>query len=115
MKQQHEYSSQGYSVKSNGKAKIVRLLIKEGANVSAQDKTHSTPLHMASSSGIFEITRLLIKHGASVEAQDQAQRTPLYLASSWVSAKNYVTPVRPGLISTNRTTASTEFIANRFT
>jgi ankyrin repeat protein len=67
--------------------KIVQLLIEKGANVSAQDETRSTPLHLASSSGIPEITRLLINHGASVTAQDQTHRTPLHLASSWVSAK----------------------------
>ena len=111
MNQQHEYSSQGYSVKSNGKLKIVRLLIEKGANVSARDKTHSTPLHLASSSGMPEITRLLIKHGANVKAQDRGHRTPLHLASSWVSGKNYVTSIRTGLISMNRMTASTRLIA----
>jgi ankyrin repeat protein len=65
----------------------MRLLIEHGADVKAQDETHSTPLHMASSSGIPEIVQLLIEHGADVSGRDRRHRTPLHLASSWVSAK----------------------------
>ena len=65
----------------------VRLLIKNGADVKAQDETHSTPLHMASSSGFPRLVALLIEHGADVTARDRRQKTPLHLASSWVGSR----------------------------
>ena len=65
----------------------VRLLIKNGADVKAQDETHSTPLHMASSSWFPELVGLLIEHGADVTARDRKHRTPLHLASSMVSSR----------------------------
>jgi len=68
----------------NQKADTVRLLIEHGVDVTAQDGSHSTPLHLASSLGSLEIVRLLIEHGADVTAQDVSHRTPLHLVSSWV-------------------------------
>jgi ankyrin repeat protein len=65
----------------------VRLLIEHGADVNAKDKSHSTPLHLASSKGSYEIVELLIEHGADVSAQDESDRTPLHHVSSWVSAR----------------------------
>ncbi len=64
----------------------MRLLIKHGADVSVQDKTHSTPLHLAAFSGSSESVRLLLEHGADVTVLDGSRRTPLHLASSRVSA-----------------------------
>lgn len=72
---------------SSNKARTMRLLIEHGADVTAQDETLSTPLHMASSSGIPDLVQLLIEHGADANGQDQSHRTPLHLASSRVSAK----------------------------
>ena len=72
---------------SNEKAVTVKLLIDNGADVTAQDETHSTPLHLAAFSGSVEAVRLLIECGADVTAQDQRYRTPLHLASSRVSAQ----------------------------
>jgi ankyrin len=71
------------------KADIVMLLIDHGADVAAEDETHSTPLHLAALSGSADTVRLLIEHGADVTAQDRRYRTPLHLASelSSVSAK----------------------------
>ena len=65
----------------------MRLLIKNGADVKAQDETHSTPLHMASSSGFPGLVGLLIEHGADVTARDRRCKTPLHLASSLVSSR----------------------------
>ena len=55
--------------------------------MTAQDKTRSTPLHMASLKVNAEIVRLLIEHGADVTVKNQTQSTPLHLASSWVNAR----------------------------
>ena len=68
------------------KAETVRVLIEHGADVTMQDRAHSTPLHLASSRGSTETVRLLLQHGADVATQDENNRTPLHLASSWVSA-----------------------------
>ena len=67
------------------KVETVRMLIEHGADVTIQDKAHSTPLHLASSKGSTETVRLLLQHGADVATQDENNRTPLHLASSWVS------------------------------
>ena len=69
------------------KARILRLLIEHGADVTAQDETQSTPLHMASYSGIPDLVQPLIEHGADAKRQDRSQRTPLHLAASRVSTK----------------------------
>lgn len=74
------------SWKRDTKANIVRLLIKHGADVVSQDRTRSTPLHMAATSGSAETVRLCIEHGADVNAKDETHLTPLHLASSLVSA-----------------------------
>ena len=67
------------------KAETVRMLIEHGADVTMQNKAHSTPLHLASSKGSTGTVRLLLQHGADVVTQDENNRTPLHLASSWVS------------------------------
>ena len=66
---------------SREKVIIVRLLVEKGADVTAKDKSFSTPLHLASSFGTPEIVRLLIERGADITAEDERRRTPLHLAS----------------------------------
>lgn len=58
------------------KAETVRLLIEHGADVTMQDETYSTPLHLASSQGSAKTVQGLIEHGANVIAQDSSNRTP---------------------------------------
>ena len=60
----------------------MQLLIKHGADVTARNDTHSTPLHLASSKGSAESVDLLIQHGSDVNAKDVNQSTPLHLAAS---------------------------------
>lgn len=81
--------SEDSSAISREKVEIVRLLIEQGADVTAKDKSLSTPLHLASSLGIPEIVRLLIERGADITAENESRRTPLHLASAspWVGAK----------------------------
>ena len=74
-----------YTAKFKFQAKTVRLLIDYGADVTAQDETHRTPLHLAAFSGSTETVQLLIEHGADVTAQDRGKKTPLHLLSSDVS------------------------------
>ena len=66
-------------------AGTVRLLIDYGANVTAIDEIHRTPLHLAAFSGSTKTVQLLIEHGADVTAQDRSKKTPLHLMFSDVS------------------------------
>ena len=70
------------------KTGTIRMLIDHGADVTAQDETRSTPLHIASAMGIIETVRLLIEHGADITARDVHCMTPLHMASSWVSGES---------------------------
>ena len=69
----------------------MRLLIEHGADVTAQDESSLTPLHLASSSGIPNIMQLLLEYGTLATAQDRRRKTPLHLALLWVSTKNCIT------------------------
>lgn len=59
----------------------MQLLIDYGADVTALDMTHSTPLHLASFSGISQTVQILIEKGSDVNAQDEIHSTPLHKAS----------------------------------
>ena len=48
----------------NGDKDIAELLILNGANVNATDKTGANPLNLADEKGHKEVVELLIKHGA---------------------------------------------------
>ena len=74
-----------FEEKYNLQADTVRLLINYGADVTAQDETLRTPLHLAAFSGSTETVQLLIEHGADVTAQDRRKKTPLHLVFSDVS------------------------------
>ena len=75
---------------------IARLLLEHGANVNAQENTHSTPLHLAAQYGRVEVLHVLLEHVAIpgtvddesksafheyVNVQDEDGNTPLHLAS----------------------------------
>ena len=74
-----------YMAMSKFQAETVKLLINYGADVTAQDETLRTPLHLAAFSGRIETVRLLIKHGADVTARDRSQKIPLHFTFSDVS------------------------------
>ena len=73
--------AQIHRAKFDEKAGIV-VLIQHGADVTARDKTDSTPLHLASSKGSSNTVKLLIQHGADANAKDGRHATPLHLAAS---------------------------------
>ena len=66
---------------SNMFAEIVQLLVNHGADVTALDINHSTPLYLASLHGVPEAMQILIEHGADVNAQNMKNETPLHRAS----------------------------------
>jgi ankyrin repeat protein len=66
----------------NANTETIQVLLEHGADVTARDDTHSTPLHLAASNTSPEIVRLLIKHGADINTLDGNRKMPLYLALS---------------------------------
>jgi ankyrin repeat protein len=60
--------------------RVARLLLKNGADPTAQDDTKRTPLHaaMAFCFGAVSLIRVLLEHGADATAQDEDERTPLH-------------------------------------
>jgi ankyrin repeat protein len=103
MNGQDNYNISPYEATSTAQVDIVQLLIDYGADVTAQDGTQTTPLHLAAFSGSAESVQLLIEYGADVNALDQSSKTPLHLASSQVSATTPVLTRKPELISMNST------------
>jgi ankyrin repeat protein len=64
-----------------GHVEAVRMLLKLGADVTAQSKFGWTPLHLSSRRGDAEVTRMLLEYGADVSAPNNLGLTPLLLAS----------------------------------
>lgn len=58
-------------------------LIKQGADVNAQDKSNNTPLHFACRKGDTKVALALIAEGADVRAQDYKLDIPSNIACSW--------------------------------
>lgn len=71
-----------------GQIGIIRLLLKNEANVNAVDQCQSTPLHEVAYSKhlpvavAIEIVNMLAAAGANVNARDGMKWTPLYLAAT---------------------------------
>lgn len=61
-----------------GYVKIVRALIKKGANLNRVNEKGETLLHEAVYRGSLEIVKVLIKAGANVNAVDKYGETPLH-------------------------------------
>ncbi len=61
---------------------FVRLLIKNGVEVNANDKNGNLPLHIASVRGHTEIVKLLLDAGAAVNVSNKQGRIPLDMAAN---------------------------------
>lgn len=59
-----------------GNLRMVRFLIKNGANVSRTNRDGNAPLHVAAFLGRMEIVGLLIENGASDSQKNRRQETP---------------------------------------
>jgi len=60
--------------------RLVRELLRKGAQVNEKDGGGGTPLHFASCQGHLEISKYLILMGADVNSADNCGSTPLHLA-----------------------------------
>jgi ankyrin repeat protein len=69
-------------------AKVVKVLIENGADVNAQDDDGDTPLSNALYQRHMEIIKELIKNGADVNIKVDNGRTPLHIASDWLGLQN---------------------------
>ena len=59
---------------------MVKLLLAQKADVNAQDKNGSTPLHWAAAGGLPDMAELLFTYNADVNIQDTKGRTTLKIA-----------------------------------
>ena len=64
-----------------GHIKVVKLLLKKGADVNVVAESRQTPLHEASGNGHVEIVELLLKKGTDINVANNYRQTPLHLAS----------------------------------
>ncbi|XP_034973132.2 ankyrin repeat domain-containing protein 27 isoform X3 [Zootoca vivipara] len=64
----------------HGRADLVSLLLKHGANLEAKDARHATPLHLASQNGHFQVVKCLIEYKAKQNKKDIYGNTPLIYA-----------------------------------
>lgn len=65
---------------SEGDLKKIQLLIAEGANVNAVNKSLQTPLHYACQRNNVEVVKYLLKSGANIGCEDKYNRTPYDIA-----------------------------------
>ncbi|MDR2806579.1 MAG: ankyrin repeat domain-containing protein [Puniceicoccales bacterium] len=59
---------------------IVEQLIRQGADINAQNKYKNTPLHYAVLVGNIEMVKFLVEHGANINITNKKEKTPLDLA-----------------------------------
>ncbi len=74
----HEAIACDFLAMQSERLNVVRLLIEHGANVDAQSKSLSTPLHVAVVRRNVDIVKLLIEKGANIDAQSDDGDTPLH-------------------------------------
>eukprot|EP00752_Nemacystus_decipiens_P003635 g3350.t1 len=63
-------------------ARIVRILLKEGANLAVQADEGFTALHFSVQYGHLAVTKMLLKAGAELEARTESGATPLIVAAA---------------------------------
>ena len=63
------------------RANKVRLLLKYGADVNAQDRALRSPLHLAVYKGELEVAQMLVEHKADVNSLNKDGKTPLHILS----------------------------------
>lgn len=60
---------------------IIRILLRNGAQVDARAREQQTPLHIASRLGNVDIVMLLLQHGAKVDNTTKDMYTALHIAA----------------------------------
>ena len=73
----------------HGQDKVVKYLLKSGAQVDAMSRRGRTPLHDACKSGHSQVVELLVEAGANIAAQDEDDVSAVY----WATVNNRVAEV----------------------
>lgn len=60
---------------------IIRILLRNGAQVDARAREQQTPLHIASRLGNVDIVMLLLQHGSKVDNATKDMYTALHIAA----------------------------------
>ncbi|NXW36735.1 ANK2 protein, partial [Phaetusa simplex] len=63
-----------------GQAEVVKVLVKEGANINAQSQNGFTPLYMAAQENHIEVVKYLLENGANQSTATEDGFTPLAVA-----------------------------------
>lgn len=66
---------------NSGKEKVVRVLLRNGADVNSRERDDWTPLHLVAQNGSVQIAEILIQNNATVDAQNKLGKSPLHLAA----------------------------------
>jgi ankyrin repeat protein len=67
----------GWGYKGASSLTVVRVLLKNGADINARDKSHQSPLHWAVQQGNKDAVELLLQNGADRAVRDSEGKTPL--------------------------------------
>jgi len=73
----NQLNQQLLTAAQSGQWAQVQSLIKEGANINAQNAQGQTALYWAADKGSAETVKFLVGHGANVNLADQNGQTPL--------------------------------------
>ena len=68
---------------ANGRVRIVKVLLQNGADVNAVNKDKLTPLHRAAEKGHVNVAKVLLQNGADVNAVDEEMTTALHHAAEY--------------------------------
>ncbi|RDD41570.1 Transient receptor potential cation channel subfamily A member 1 [Trichoplax sp. H2] len=65
----------------NGSKRLVKLLLKYGADPEARDNCFGAPIHVAAKSGFRDVISVLLDHSAKIDCRNKNDNTPLHIAS----------------------------------
>lgn len=74
----------------SGHETVVRVLLRDGAEINRKDRHGSTALHWAAASGHATVVQLLLENGAQIHEKGWGERTALH----WVAASGHATVVQ---------------------
>jgi len=97
---------------SEGRAKLVKVLVENKADVNVQNRQGNTPLHIAAANNHLKVAKILVENKADLLILNAEKKSTIEVASSRVKSFLEVEKLRPTmeLLNTNRN--SIELAAN---